>query len=223
MAKAVYALVGDDSFLQLEQLSRILADLPPDAQRSDYDGEQAELSDVLDDLRSFAMFGGGKLVVVRSADDFVSKYREQLEHYLACPSESATLVLRMSSLPKTQRVYKLIAKVGEVVACDPPRDQAKWAIERAKHHGAVLAPDAARLLVELIGDSMGKLDTELAKLALASSNRKIDVDLVDQNVTSQRDREMKELTAALAAGQKTERSAAGVTCSDPTRPRNSAP
>jgi DNA polymerase-3 subunit delta len=204
MAKAVYALVGDDSFLQMEQLSWILAELPPDAQRSDYDGEQAELADVLDDLRSFAMFGGGKVVVVRFADDFVSKYREPLENYVAHPTESATLVLRMSSLPKQQRIYKLIVKIGQVIECSPPRDLAKWAIDRAKHHGAILAPDAARLLVELIGDSMGKLDTELAKLSLNSANKKIDLDLVDQNVTSQRDREIKELTAALAAGEKIE-------------------
>jgi DNA polymerase III delta subunit len=204
MAKPVYALVGDDSFLQLQEMGKILTTLPADAQRSDYDGEQAQLADVLDDLRSFAMFGGGKLVTVRSADDFVSRYREQLETYLAEPSMSATLILRLSSLPKVQRVYKLIAKVGQVVECSPPKDLARWVMDRAKQHGATLAPDAAKLLVELIGDSMGKLDTELEKLSLQSANKKIDIELVDQNVTSQRDREMKELTAALAVGKKTE-------------------
>jgi DNA polymerase III delta subunit len=123
MAKPVYALVGEDSFRQLAELGRILADLPADAQRSDYDGETAELAEVLDDLRSFAMFGGGKVVVVRSADEFVSRYREPLENYLAHPSNSGSLVLRLNSLPKVQRVYKLIAKVGEVVECTPPRAQ----------------------------------------------------------------------------------------------------
>ncbi len=204
MAKPVYALVGEDSFLQLQEMGKILAVLPADAQRSDYDGEQAQLADVLDDLRSFAMFGGGKVVVVRSADDFVSRYREQLETYLAEPSQSATLILRMTTLPKVQRVYKLIAKMGQVVECAPPKDLARWAIERAKEHGAVLLPEAAKLLAELIGDSMGKLDTELAKLSLVALDKKITVDLVDENVTSQRDREMKELTAALAVGRKTE-------------------
>src|SRR5688572_17348727 len=95
MAKPVYALVGEDSFRQLEELGRILTDLPGDPQRSDYDGETAELADVLDDVRSFAMFGGGKVVVIRSADEFVSRYREQLENYLASPSNSGTLVLRL--------------------------------------------------------------------------------------------------------------------------------
>lgn len=205
MAKPVYALVGEDSFRQLEELGRILTDLPGDVQRSDYDGETAELAEVLDDLRSFAMFGGGKLVVVRNGDEFVSKYREQLENYLAKPSNSGTLVLRLNSLPKVQRVYKLVSKVGEVVECCAPRDVAKWAVEHAKKaHKAVLAPDAARALVDLLGDGLGKLDTEIAKLALAADGNPITVELVGANVTSQRDLEMKEMTAALAAGDKAE-------------------
>jgi len=205
MAKPVYALVGEDSFRQLAELGRILTDLPADAQRSDYDGETAELADVLDDLRSFAMFGGGKVVVVRNADEFVTRYREPLEDYLAHPVDSGTLVLRLNSLPKVQRVYKLIAKVGEVVECAPPRDLARWAVEHAKKvHRATLTPDGARALVELLGDSLGKLDTEIAKLALAADGKPITPDLVGENVTAQRDLEMKEMTAALAVGDKAE-------------------
>ena len=205
MAKPVYALVGEDSFRQLEELGRILTDLPADSQRSDYDGESAELADVLDDLRSFAMFGGGKLVVVRNGDEFVSKYREHLENYLGSPSNSGTLVLRLGSLPKTQRVYKLISKVGEVVECCAPRDLAKLAAEHArKAHKATLTPDGARALVELVGDGLGRLDTEIAKLAVAADGKPITPEVVEENVTSQRDLEMKEMTAALASGDKAE-------------------
>ena len=60
MAKPVYALVGSDVFLQLQELARILAQMPSDVQRSDFDGDSAELAEILDELRSFAMFGGGK-------------------------------------------------------------------------------------------------------------------------------------------------------------------
>src|SRR5689334_7863550 len=104
MGKTVYALVGSDSFLQLQKLGEILKSLPADAQRVDVDGERAELATVLDELRSFAMFGGAKLVVVRSADDFISRYREQLEDYVAAPSDRATLILRLESLPSNQRI-----------------------------------------------------------------------------------------------------------------------
>src|SRR6266478_8467239 len=104
MAKPVYALVGGDAFVQLQKLREILAELPADVQRADLDGERAELADVFDELRSFAMFGGGgKLVVLRNADAFVTRFREQLEDYVAKPSESSTLILRLESLPSNQR------------------------------------------------------------------------------------------------------------------------
>src|SRR2546428_52148 len=113
----VYALVGPDPFLQLLRLSEILRDLPKDAQRVDADGERAELGDVLDELRSFAMFGGRKLAVVRDADEFVTRFREPLEDYVAAPSDSATLVLRLASLPTNHPNYNAIYKVGRIEDC----------------------------------------------------------------------------------------------------------
>src|SRR5438067_1359592 len=111
MAKPVYALVGADVFLQLQELAKIAADVGADAQRADFDGETAQLAEVLDELRCYSMFGGdcGKLVVVRNADKFLTQYREQLEIYVAEPSDTGTLVLRLNSLPGNQRIHKLIA------------------------------------------------------------------------------------------------------------------
>ena len=146
MLKPVYALVGEDSFLQMEHLARILKEAPADAARIDLDGECAELAEVFDELRSFAMFGGSKIVVMRNADDFVSRFREQLEDYLEHPSNSATLVLRVKSLPGNQRVAKLIAKVGAVDKCEPPEpyELPGWITQRAKSvHKIAIVPDAA--------------------------------------------------------------------------------
>jgi len=211
MPKPVYALVGGDSFLQLQELAAISRELGKEAQRADFDGESAELADVLDELRCYSMFGGGcgKLVVVRSADDFLSKYRSQLEDYVASPSDSGVLVLRLGSLPKTQRIYKLIEKNGRIIVCEPPGEAGlvKWAIEHAKTQRVTLAPDAAKLLVELIGADLGRLDTEIAKLAIAADGAgggKISADMVTANVAFTREREMKDLANAMAGGDTTE-------------------
>src|SRR5688572_26216829 len=162
MVKPVYALVGCDSFLQLEQLAGILRQMPPDVQRVDVDGERAELAEVLDELRSFAMFGGAKLVVVRDADALITRFREQLEDYVNNPSNSGTLVLRLNTLPGTQRIAKAIAKVGKIEDCNPPKDVARWVIEHSKSaHGVALNPSAPQLLAELVGNDLGRLDGEL--------------------------------------------------------------
>src|SRR5262245_28765014 len=112
MMAPVHALVGDDLFMQLQTLEQIAAKLPPDTQRMEFDGETAELADVLDEIRSFALFGSGKLVIVRNADNFVSRFREQLEDFLSAPSTTGVLVFRLASLPKNTRIYKVLAKNG---------------------------------------------------------------------------------------------------------------
>src|SRR2546421_3426975 len=202
--KPVYALVGSDPFLQLQKLAELLAQLPPDIQRADFEGDRAELADVLDELRSFAMFGGGKLVTVRNADEFLTRFRAQLEEYVAHPSDSATLVMRFSSLPANQRIYKAIAKVGQIEDCSPPKDRdlPGWIIRQAKNvHDATIAQDAAALLADLIGNDLGRLNSELGKLALSADKGRIDADLVSKTVSFQRERQMWDMTNELAAGR----------------------
>lgn len=205
--KPVYALVGSDSFLQLEKLREILRAMPRDVQRVDVEGERAELAEVLDELRSFAMFGGAKLVVVRDADEFLGRYREQLEDYCAKPSDSGTLVIRLASLPKSQRIYKAIDKLGGIALCEPPRDLVRWAVERARSaHGLTLAPDAGRMLADLIGADLGRIDNELAKLAIEHDGSKepVTAQRVAAGVAFQREQEMWDLSNAMAAGDVTE-------------------
>ena len=201
--KPVYALVGSDAFLQLQKLQDVLRLMPKDVQRVDLEGERAELAEVLDELRSFAMFGGAKAVVVRDADAFLSRFREQLEEYVAAPSDSATLVLRLASLPKNQRIYKAIDKLGGVEPCDPPKDLAKWAADRARAaHGIALAPDAARMLADLVGEDLGRIDNELAKLAIDADGAKgpVGPEKVASSVAFQREQEMWDMTNEVAAG-----------------------
>ncbi len=201
MVKPVYALVGSDSFLQLQTLAGILRLMPPDVQRVDVDGERAELADVLDELRSFAMFGGAKLVVVRDADALITRFREQLEDYVNSPSPSGTLVLRLNTLPATQRIAKAIAKTGKIEDCNPPKDVVRWIVDHGKSaHGIMVNPAAAQLLAELVGNDLGRLDGELAKLALQCDDGKVDAGQVTDCVAFQREQEMWDMTNELATG-----------------------
>ncbi len=206
MPKPVYALVGSDTFLQLQRLEDILRELPGNAQRTDLDGERCELAEVLDELRSFAMFGGSKLVSVRNADAFLTRFREALESYVAAPSEAATLVLRLASLPSNQRIYKAIAKVGKIEDCNPPKlkDIPQWIISRAAAHKVRIDPDAARLLCDYIGDDLGRLDNEMAKLAISAPAGRITAAEVTTGVSFQREQEMWDMTGELAAGRSAE-------------------
>jgi DNA polymerase-3 subunit delta len=200
---SVYALVGSDSFLQLEAIRRIAAGLGKDAQRLDFDGETAQVADVLDEVRSFSMFAGSKLVVVRSGEEFISRFRDHMEEYVANPVDSATLVLRCKSLPGNQKISKLIAKHGKVEPCEPPKDKdlARWVADRAKTaHKTAIDPAAAQLLADLVGADLGRLDNEIAKLALMTDGKVTEKE-VNASVVFQREQEMWHMTDELTAGR----------------------
>ena len=199
----VYALVGSEPFLQQHALADVLATCGDDAQRHDVDGASAEPGEVFDELQTVSMFGGRRVVVVRDADAFVSSHRSLVEGYLASPATGSTLVLRMSSLPKNQKVYKLADKAGEIVACEPPKQAAipKWLISRAKkEHKLQLDPAAADLLADAIGTDLGSLDNELAKLALSSEDGTAGPELISGGVAFRREQQMWIMTDRMTAG-----------------------
>ena len=92
------------------------------------------------------------------------------------------MVLRLSSLPSNQRIYKAIAKNGAIEPCAAPKERElpAWIMNRAKsEHKIALTPDAAQILADRIGPHLGRLDMELGKLALtARPGAKIDADEV---------------------------------------------
>lgn len=136
-----------------------------------FDGGSASAAEILDECRSFGLIAKHKIIIVDSAEDIVKEETRKLfENYAAEPCEGTTLILRGNGII-AGNLGKAIEKVGCVVACNPPTPQVAlaWVKENAKpRHGVTIAPDAAELLVELVGPAMGQLDTEIAKLAAAS-------------------------------------------------------
>lgn len=171
-AKPVYAVYGDDPYLRREAIEVIvktaLGDDPDATAVTRLAGEHAELADVLDELRTLPFLSKRRLVVVENADPFITAHRAELEAYVERPSATGTLVLVPKTWPGNTRLAKAVAKVGEPVECKAPReaDLPEWLIRLAKdHENVALEPDAARLLVELVGPEVGLLAGEVGKLA----------------------------------------------------------
>lgn len=171
----VCALFGDEPFLKrlVRTALRQAVLTGDDAELSlvELDGQQAAWSDVADGLSTVALFGGGqRLVVVDDADDFVTKFRDRLEDYVARPRHHGVLVLVVDTWPSNTRLYKAVAAAGLSVDCAAPKATplVKWLVARSRQvHGARLDRDAAEMLVEIVGPELGLLDQELAKLAVS--------------------------------------------------------
>ncbi|MBX3385689.1 MAG: DNA polymerase III subunit delta [Phycisphaeraceae bacterium] len=106
-----------------------------------------------------------------------SSPREVLEHYAAQPEEGATLVLRCNiwrggNLEKA--IKALEGGRGLVVKCEPMNEveATRWAVARAKDaHRSSIDAKAAALLVESVGADLGRIDSELEKLAVAAGGK----------------------------------------------------
>lgn len=227
-------LHGKDRFMQDTHLQALIAALAKkhgdggtDTVR--FDGQQGAkiVADILDECRSFGLMQQHKIVLVENSDLLVkaaddedapapaksggkrghapASAREMLENYAADPSQSATLVLRASTW-RPGNLDKAVAKVGEVIKCEPMSDveAIAWAQKRAKEsHQTAISPQAARDLIEAVGTELGRIDTELEKLALAAGGEgaPITVELVEQMVGVTRQEEFWGIQDGLMKGR----------------------
>jgi DNA polymerase-3 subunit delta len=172
----VCVLFGTEPFLKRQVIVRLRREVlgkgEGDFSLTTFQGPAAQLSDVFEELSTLAMFGGGKrLVVIEEADDFVSRYRTELEDYVARPKTTGVLVLEVASWPANTRLFKAVLATGLPIECSAPAGSrlTRWLVASAKKdHGVKLAIAVAEQLAEMVGPEMGLLDQELAKLALST-------------------------------------------------------
>lgn len=203
----VYVIFGGEPFLEREAVEKIIRDVLGDDRDkmaiAEFDGDGAELADVLDECRSMSLLCSTRLVFVRDADPFISEHREALEKYLESPSPTGVLVLICTRWDKGWRLYKRVQEVGRNVECKPmrPRDVPDWLAGRAKTaYGCTLHEAAGRRLLDFVGPELSLLDMELAKLATFVHPKKIvQAEDVDRLVGATRVEKVFAITDAVAA------------------------
>jgi DNA polymerase-3 subunit delta len=210
-AKPVCVVFGDELFLVRQAAAAleksVLGGESEDADMAaiEFDGTAVELRQVLDELATPSLFGGGpRLVRVEQADDFVTKYRAQLEDYVAKPLSTGVLLLEVAKWPSNTRLYKALDKSGLQIECKSPAEGrlAKWLIEWGRErYGVKLDSAAGDLLLELSEPGMGLLDQELSKVAAAAgASGTVTAELVEQLVGSWRTRSAWDMLDAATDG-----------------------
>ncbi len=124
------------------------------------------------------------MVIIEQADPFVTKFRPQLEKYVAEPSKQGVLVLDAKSWTASTKLAKAIPEEVTLI-CKGPKSYLlpDWCVKWADtHYQKKLPKPAAQMLVEFVGDQMSLLDSELNKLAIYVGERTsitaADVDLL---------------------------------------------
>jgi DNA polymerase-3 subunit delta len=182
--RSVYAVFGDDAYLIRESIRTVVRAVFPgaesDATISRFSGAHSSLAAVLDEVCTLPFFSRERLVIVEEADPFVSKYRKELESFVEQHRGSGILLIQSKQWAATTKLAKLVEKVGLAIDCSAPPESALagWLIQLASERdNAQLDPEAAQLLVELVGPEAGILAAEVEKLAVyAGDSKRIDRD-----------------------------------------------
>jgi DNA polymerase-3 subunit delta len=204
----VYALSGDEDFLKRRCREKIVAAVlggaDPEFAVATYAGEKLDFSTVRNDLDTLPFLAPCRVVVVESADPFVTEYRSALEQYVAKPSPAGVLILDAKTFPETTKLAKALPDAAKLVCkAPPPFKVADWAAGWAHaHHGKPLSADAAARLVDLVGPQLGLLDQELEKLAAAVGDKpRIEAADVDALVGRSREANVFQILVRVGDGQ----------------------
>ncbi|HVD26468.1 MAG TPA: DNA polymerase III subunit delta [Gaiellaceae bacterium] len=175
--KPVYLVTGNDRPKIVRALRRL---------RARYGDESVELlaaeSTTGDDavaacnaLGLFAGGDGGRLVVVEGVERWKKADAEAVTAYLSDPVPGAVLALVAGEALRSDAIPKAVGKVGQVLTYDAPkpRDLPAWVRAQFDACGATAEPDAARALVEIVGEDLTALATEADKIATWAGDRPI--------------------------------------------------
>ncbi len=188
---AAYLAVGPDELKRKETLSRLKARAAGPFEAFNLEEIEAsadlEPQTLLSSLNTLPMGADRRIVVVENAEKLPKPVSEALVKYLANPNEACTLCLTATTLAKTTRLYKALAKVGPkaVIDCSAKkgRDLLPYVQKLARSHNLTISSDAASELTARVGESSTMLDTQLASLsALLGGGGNVTLGLVESNV-----------------------------------------
>jgi len=176
----IYVIAGKEESLVNAECRELVEELLEPSQRVtglfDADAASVLASEVLDELRTVPFLTDKRVVVIKGADDFVSENRQILEKYFDNPSPTGVLILTVSSWPPKTKLAKQLPAVGKLISVTQPKPSQlpHRLIQYANDaHGKKLSNDAAALLVELAGDDLGRLYSEVDKLATFVDKEKV--------------------------------------------------
>jgi len=176
----IYVIAGKDDSLVSSQCQELLDRLLEPSQRTTglFDAEAASVaaSDVLDELRTAPFLTGIRVVRIKGADEFISRNRPLLEKYFDNPCPTGRLILTVKSWDARTKLAKKLPKAGKLISAAPPsRKELPYRLmDYAKDaHDKKLNLTTAKFLIELSGDGLTHLYTEIDKLALYAGDQKI--------------------------------------------------
>jgi DNA polymerase-3 subunit delta len=176
-------VVGDEEFLvsrALEDLRRAVLASDPDAEVHEAEASVVEPAELLQ-LLSPSLFGGRRLVVLRSAQDLPTARVQAIVPLLLDTDPDSTVVVQHLGGAKGKAVLDAVrkAKPAEISCAKMSRAEDRRAFLRSevRRFRGRITPEAAAALMEAVGSDLREISATAAQL-VGDSGGSIDVDAV---------------------------------------------
>lgn len=154
-------------------------------------GRDLTIEDIVSQARRFPMMAERQVIIVKEAQD-LSRTIENLVNYVENLQPTTVLVMcyKYKTIDKRKKLYKAISKVGVVFEGKKLYEDrvAGWIIKMMAAKDYQIAPKAAQMLVEFLGNDLSRIENELNKLQLVNKSEKtITPEIVEKNIGISKD------------------------------------
>jgi DNA polymerase-3 subunit delta len=174
--KPVYLIAGSDRPKVELALKRLRRHFPADATEllsaGDTSGEDAIAA-----CNALGLFGGGsgRLVLVDGVQAWKAADAKAIEAYGKSPAPDTVLALVGDELKADSALAKACAKAGDLLLFEAPRDRdlPGWVAKQFEAARTPVDQDACRALIEIVGDDLQTLTSEIDKLAQWAAGERV--------------------------------------------------
>jgi DNA polymerase-3 subunit delta len=172
--KPAYVLTGSDRPKIDRALARLRARFGEDAVER-LSAAVATGDDVVAACNALGLFAaGGRLVLVDEVERWKAADAKAIAEYLRAPTPETVLALVGEGLKRDSALAKACAGSGELLVYEvQKRDLPKWVAEQFSRRETRVSAEACRALVELVGEDLQELATEVDKVATWASGQEI--------------------------------------------------
>lgn len=204
----VYLFTGEESYYidRLTQLLEkdVLSESEKDFNQTVLYGRDVDVSQVISHCKRFPMMSEYQLVIVKEAQE-LSRTIEGLTAYTDQPQSSTILVLcyKYKKVDKRKKLFKSIKANGVVFESKKIYENQvpDWIRRVLASKKYTIEIKAAQMLVEFLGNDLGRISQELEKLQLViPSSQQITPELVEQHIGISKDFNNFELRKAIGEG-----------------------
>lgn len=206
--KPIYLLMGDESYF-IDVITKYMHDsiLTPDEQGFNQHvvyGKDADVNNLILMCKQFPMMAANQVIILKEAQNL--KKIDDLILYTENPLNSTIFIInyKYGTVAANKKLYKSIASKGEIFISNALYDNEipAWAAKYLQRKSLTIAPNAAVLLSEFLGNDLSKLSNELDKLALLlpKEETQINVSHIEKNIGISREYNNFELQKAIGTG-----------------------